>query len=207
MPTEIAFEQLKKKGIIFGLEDVLVPGKIDSAVSMDDVQQILSELSALEKKFETKGFHLFLITGLPEKIALQKIQENQLGEFFKVGHIFFVNESYVNAKSEVDKALYDQHLEKDPAFKDEYFKQVIIEKIAKTEGLSNEFVNRVLIKSRFKGERLSRDPELNRYIQDNFPAAFLSKLWGTRIYEDTIIKQMIDSLSPSDGSHPTEPLH
>jgi hypothetical protein len=130
MSNPIEFNQLKKKGIIFGLEDVLVPGKIDESINMGEVKNILNELATLEKKFEEKGFHLFLITGLPEKVALDKIRENNLGEYFKVGHLFFVNESYINSKAEVDKVLYEQHLEKDPAFKDEYFKQVIIEKIA-----------------------------------------------------------------------------
>lgn len=129
MLSEIAFNQLKKKGIIFGLEDILIPGKMDESVNMGDVKTILTELSSLEKKFGEKGFRLILLSGLPEKVARQKVQENQLENYFKPDHLFFVSEAYVNAKAEVDKVLYQQHLEKDPQFKDEYFKQVMIEKM------------------------------------------------------------------------------
>ncbi|MFH0714797.1 MAG: hypothetical protein V1847_04010 [Candidatus Diapherotrites archaeon] len=42
-------EELKKKVLIFGLEDVLVPGAIEKKVKMKDVYEILKNLKALEK--------------------------------------------------------------------------------------------------------------------------------------------------------------
>ncbi|MFH0714798.1 MAG: hypothetical protein V1847_04015 [Candidatus Diapherotrites archaeon] len=49
----------------------------------------------------------------------------------------------MDAKTEVDRKLYDEHLAKNPAFKDEYFKQQTIEQIVKTLGMQKEEVQLV----------------------------------------------------------------
>lgn len=129
--TDLELSQLKKTVLIFGLEDILIPGPIEPTIDMEAVNRILKELSELEGKYEKQGFHLFLMTGLPQAIAMQKIHEHKLGEYFKAGHVFSVDQEYLMTKEEIDLSLYQKNIEKNPHFKDEYFKQVMIEKIAK----------------------------------------------------------------------------
>lgn len=136
--TDLAFADLKKTAIIFGLEDILIPGTIEPTLNMEEVHHLLKELSELERKYENDGFHIFLMTGLPSAVAMKKIHEHKLGEYFKAGHVFSVDQDYLMSKEEIDRSLYQKNIEKNPHFKDEYFKQVMIEKIAKDFNIEKE---------------------------------------------------------------------
>lgn len=132
----ISEKQLKKRVIFFGLEDVLVPGRVDESIDLKEVQKILSKISGLAKKF--KGFHIVLITGYSEKKAKEKIKHFGLGKFFPPEKIFWVTQKYIDSKADIDKQLYLQKIKKDPCFKDEYFKQKIIQEIGEKLGARKE---------------------------------------------------------------------
>ncbi len=134
----LSHEQLKKKVLVFGLEDVLVPGAVEKKVKKKDVDEILKQLKALAKKYE--DFHYYLITGLPEAEAKKRIAKHKLEKYFDDAHSFSVNKPYLDSKTEVDRQLYDDHLAKNPLFKDEYFKQQTIESIVRSLGVSKEEV-------------------------------------------------------------------
>lgn len=121
--------EIRKKCLIFGLEDVLIPGKIEPDFKMKAVFAILKNLKTLEKKFPR--FRFFAISGYSTDEAVKRIEQFGLKEFFPEGRLFTVNKAYLESKEEVDKTLYEQNIQKNPEFKDEYFKQVMIEEIAK----------------------------------------------------------------------------
>ncbi|MDO8627633.1 MAG: hypothetical protein Q7K42_04160, partial [Candidatus Diapherotrites archaeon] len=120
-------EDLKKKVIIFGFEDILVPGTVQSQVDQNSVREILSNLKELEKKFS--DFHLVLVSGLQKKLFDEKILEFGLLDYFKPENVFNVTPEYIKTKSKDDKFVYNKNLSKDPRFKDEYFKQIIINEL------------------------------------------------------------------------------
>ncbi len=132
-------KNLIKKVIIFGLEDILVPGVIEKTVDEAEVKKILENLKKLEDKFDF--FHVVLLTGLPEKFALQKIKETSLNAFFKSENIYFVNELYINSKSVEDKEIYLKNISQNERFKDEFFKQgKILELMKKFNCPLNEMI-------------------------------------------------------------------
>lgn len=56
MPKE---SQLKKKAVFFGLDNVLIPGSVDSRVGSREVKKILSGLQALSEKNRDFFWELF----------------------------------------------------------------------------------------------------------------------------------------------------
>lgn len=120
---------LAKKCLVFGFEDVLVPGSIEKDLKLNDVLEILKNLKKLEEKFPR--FRFFAITGYSADEALKRLEKYGLKEFFPEGRLFFVNKEYLAGREEIDRKLYEQNLKKNPEFKDEYFKQVVIEEIQK----------------------------------------------------------------------------
>ncbi|MBU0636381.1 hypothetical protein KKE06_05130 [Candidatus Micrarchaeota archaeon] len=121
-------EKLVKTAVILGLEDVLVSGKIDPSIDSKSVQTILENLQKVEKK--VKGFHFFLVTGYTKEKVIPLLEKAGLKDFFDEKHLFFVTKEYIDSKEEVDRKLHETELEKDPFFKDEYFKQVTVDKIS-----------------------------------------------------------------------------
>jgi hypothetical protein len=119
---------LKKKCVIFGLEDVLIPGNVEKDLKMKDVFEILENLQKLEEKFPK--FRFFAITGFSADETLKRIEKHCLKGFFPEGRLFFVNQAYLEGREEVDKEIYEKKIKENPEFKDEYFKQVTIQGIA-----------------------------------------------------------------------------
>lgn len=129
-------KDLAKKCLILGLEDVLIPGKLDKSVKMKNVFSILKKLKALEKKFPR--FRFFAITGFSANEALKRLEKYGLKEYFPEGRIYFVNTKYLAGREDIDRQLYERNIKENPEFKDEYFKQVIIEEIAAQYNYSKE---------------------------------------------------------------------
>ena len=73
--------QFRKKLLLFGLEDTLVPGRVETKFSMKPVYDILENLKSLSN--EKKDFRFGVVSGLPQELALKKIQEHRLGDFFE----------------------------------------------------------------------------------------------------------------------------
>ncbi len=115
--------------VLFGLEDVLVPGKVEQKLPMEKVYALLQQLKSLEEK--DSKFHMVLVTGCSEKEALKKIGEFKLNEYFRPENIHFVNQRYIESKEIVDQELYLKRVKENPSFKDEYFKQTIIQSCEK----------------------------------------------------------------------------
>ena len=46
----ISEKQLKKRAVFFGLDDVLIPGCVDAKVNAKEVEKILRNLEAVQKK-------------------------------------------------------------------------------------------------------------------------------------------------------------
>lgn len=114
---------LRKTALFLCMEDVLVPGKIDSGVDAAEVRKILGNLHRMEEK---NALTMVLISGYCEKIAKRLVGKFGLGSFFRGENIFSVTEDYINSKAEIDREMHLANLKKDASFKDEYFKQHII---------------------------------------------------------------------------------
>jgi len=128
--------QLAKKCLIFGLEDVLIPGKLDKNVKMKNVFSILKKLKGLEEKFPK--FRFFAITGYSANEAFKRLEQFKLGEYFPEGRVYYVNQKYLSGREDIDRQLYEKKISENPEFKDEYFKQVIIEEIEAQYNYSKE---------------------------------------------------------------------
>lgn len=150
-------QNLKKKILVFDLEDILISGQIAKNIDKKKVFDVLEKLSALEKN--VPAFRLFLVSGYSKKEGMKKLAENNLLRFFKPGHVFFPEKGYLNSMAEVDKARYSQRLAKDPLFQDEYFKQVVLEKISKDfqfEKSRMVFIGHDLLTEAFYSQRFSK---------------------------------------------------
>lgn len=150
-------KKLKKTCILFGFEDVLVPDGVSGSFGQKPVLEILKNLAELEKK--VSGFHFALLTGLHEGKGEARIADAKLNEYFSSEKIFMVDQSYLDSKSPVDLDLYQKNIEKDPNFKDEYFKQTIIDKISSTYNVPKEkmvYVGNDLLFAAFYTSRYSK---------------------------------------------------
>ncbi len=94
--------------------------------------KFLSELKAFCSKNSIK---LYLISGYHKDVAQQKLSDSFLRNFFDKEYFLFVNHDYINSKSETDKKLHLDNLEKNPEFNDSYFKQVAIQNVLKENSL------------------------------------------------------------------------
>ena len=136
MPELNAFT-LKKKAIIFGFEDVLIPGKVEKSIDLNEVKKILTNLEMLRKK---SGLHVVVISGYSQKIGEQKLKQYGLEKFFAPEFIFFVSKDYLNSMEEVDRKRYEESIKKNPSYKDEFFKQFVIEKFSKEHNIPKELM-------------------------------------------------------------------
>ena len=127
--SEIKSEsELRKKCVIFGLEDVLVPGKLEENVDLEAVFGILQNLKGLEERFAR--FRFFVVSGYSIAEGNKRLEQHGLKKFVQEDRVFFVNQEYLEGREEVDKKLYEKNIAQNPEFKDEYFKQKVIEDIA-----------------------------------------------------------------------------
>lgn len=129
MAAGLKEQGLKKKVIVLGLEDVLVPGKVVKKVNGKEVEKILKNLKKLHKKIPR--FQYFLVSGLREKQAKKLAKKYNLDKYFEEQNMYFVTEKYIWEKKEIDKKLYMQNIEKNERFKDEFFKQYVIDLLEK----------------------------------------------------------------------------
>ena len=113
----------KKRFLFFVPEDVLFSGPVNGSISFEKNLGVLEFL----KDLESKGIvELFLICGRERAKASDEIAKNGLDRFLRKENIFFITDSYLNSKEEVDRERYVSNLEKDPGFIDEFFKQRVI---------------------------------------------------------------------------------
>lgn len=121
-------KKLEKTTLILGLEDVLVPGQIDPKIKIKDVKQILQNLVLLEQK--VPGFRFFIITGYTREKGVELLKKHGLYSFCSEQNCFFVTPEYLASKEPVDRELHEKALQKDPNFKDEFLKQITIDKLS-----------------------------------------------------------------------------
>ena len=118
---------MKKSLVFLGLDDVLIPGKIEAEIDLTEVKFILEKLREESRPV--------LLTGYKEDIAREKIEQHDLAQYFDKEAIHFVDKFYVESKAEEDRKRYYEFIEKDPFFKDEYFKQTVIERYSTEKGI------------------------------------------------------------------------
>ncbi|MDO8624730.1 MAG: hypothetical protein Q7R47_01505 [Candidatus Diapherotrites archaeon] len=150
-------KSLQKTVLVFGLDDVVVAGRVHSTVDSTQVKKVLENLGKLAKKFPF--FHFFVVSGYQKEITLQKLGLAGLTSFFPEQNIRFVSQEYLDSKESMDREIYDSELAKDPLFKDEYFKQKEIEKIATELGVPMEkivFVGHDLFFDAYYSQRFSK---------------------------------------------------
>ena len=124
-----------KKNFFFCLDDILLFKEGNKKVTEKEVIDLLSFMQGLEKE----GFvELFLLAGLQEEKAEEKIKNHSLDQFFKKENIFHVNKEYVESKEELDKERHLAQLEKDPFFDDKFFKQTVLMNLLKENKITNE---------------------------------------------------------------------
>ncbi len=121
-------KNLKKTVLVFGFDDILVPGRVLSAIDSKKIIQILENLQKLSEK--TGLVKVFVVSGYTKEIMDQKLSESGLSKFFPESHILYVNQEYLDSKEPMDREIYDQQKQKDPLFKDEYFKQKMLDKLS-----------------------------------------------------------------------------
>ena len=136
MCNMLSDNQLKKKAIFFGLDDVLVPGAIDQKVNKKEVEKILENLQELQK--HCKNFFWGIVSGYTKEAGMEKLREFGLDKFYSERHFFFVESDYIDSKHEFDREVHLKNLEKDPFFQDEYFKKIIIDQEIEKRGISKE---------------------------------------------------------------------
>lgn len=129
-------KKLVKKALFLGVEDVLVPGKVDSTVDNKAVKEILQNLSQLEKK--VPDFRFFILTGYNQKIGSELLKKYGLDSFCPEKRCFFVNPDYLASKEKIDREIYAAELKKDPLFKDEYFKQIRVNQLSEKLSIPKE---------------------------------------------------------------------
>ena len=128
-------EQLRKTCLFFCLDDVLVPGQVVRKVDSGAVEEILSNLTTLEMGFD---FEKHLLISSSQDKSMERLEASGLAGYFQQTNIHSVTGSYVQGMQELDRKRYLEALEKDPAFKDEYFKQVAIQNHLVVSGIPAE---------------------------------------------------------------------
>lgn len=124
-----------RKIVVFGFDDVLVPGKIISQEGeFQCMREILKNLSQLEKEGRIS---LHLATGMKKKAFEEKSRTHSLEGFFKAENIHNAEEEYISKRDEIDRQRHLKAVEENPEYTDEYLKvqavQNMIEKGAKKE--------------------------------------------------------------------------
>ncbi len=135
---KISAGNVKKKIFFFSLEGVLMPGNTGQRISLRKAASLLSFMASLEKQ---GLIQIFLVVGLQEEKAREKISASGTAKFFSPERIFFVTKEYIDSKGEIDRARHVASLESDPWFADEFFKQhILMQLIASGKILREETV-------------------------------------------------------------------
>ncbi len=132
-------QQLKKHAVVFCLDNVLIPGEIAQKINKNAVEEILNNLHEMETRY--KNFHVFVVSGAKTGEAKNIIAENGLNPYFNGANIFGVTQEYVDSKEPIDKERYEIELQKNPRFRDEFFKQYAIDReIVEKRGIPRESI-------------------------------------------------------------------
>ena len=130
-------QQLKKHALVFCLDNVLIPGDIAQKINRNEIEEILQNLREMELRY--KNFRVFAVSGAKAREAKGIIAENGLNAYFDDANIFGVTQSYIDSKEAIDKERYKIELQKNPRFRDEFFKQYAIDKeIIEKRGIPRE---------------------------------------------------------------------
>ena len=86
-------------------------------------EEFVKQLTFFCKEKEIK---LILLSGIHEKAAVEKFNSSFLKKYFSDEDFFYVDENYINSKSELDKKLYLKKLHEDSSFEDSFSKQVFM---------------------------------------------------------------------------------
>ena len=127
---------LRKKAIFFGLDNVLIPGSVDPKVDMKEVKKILSNLEKLSEK--NKDFFWALVSGYAKEAGIGRLRDYGLQDFFNEKNSFFVEQDYIEKKSDFDKEIHLKKLSENAFFQDEFFKKIFIEEKTAELGIPKE---------------------------------------------------------------------
>ncbi len=123
-----------KKLLFLELEGVLTNYK-EYSPNDAKVNEFIESLYAF---CQENRIEVFLVSGHHETIAKQKMIEKKFHKFFDEKHFVFVDELYIESKTEDDKKLHRDNLAKDPTFNDSFFKQILIQRILKEKDLNEK---------------------------------------------------------------------
>ncbi|MBI2529619.1 MAG: hypothetical protein HYW05_00565 [Candidatus Diapherotrites archaeon] len=130
-------QQLKKHALVFCMDNILIPGDIAQKINKGAIEEILQNLHEMETRY--KNFHVFVVSGAKTEEAKGIISENGLNSYFNDANILGVTQAYVDSKEPIDKERYGIELQKNPRFRDEFFKQYAIDKeIIEKRGIPRE---------------------------------------------------------------------
>ncbi|MDP2666145.1 MAG: hypothetical protein Q8P05_01430 [Candidatus Diapherotrites archaeon] len=127
---------LVKDILIFCLEDILIPGKINPNLKIEGTKALLDGMKTFGKSHPE--LRIFLISTLQKEVFDTKMKDFSLFSYFDPSMVFAVDEAYIASKSPEDKILYDQRCGEDPYCKDEYFRQVQMQAILEKKGATPE---------------------------------------------------------------------
>jgi hypothetical protein len=132
----VFFVSFMKKLLFLELEGVLT-GYKEYVPNDAKVKEFVESLHSFCKE---NKIEVFLVSGHHETIAKQKMFEKKFHEFFDEKHFVFVDEIYIESKTEDDKKLHRDNLAKDLEFNDSFFKQILIQRILKEKDLNEKDV-------------------------------------------------------------------
>ncbi|MEM4709627.1 MAG: hypothetical protein QXT97_01390 [Candidatus Diapherotrites archaeon] len=75
---------------------------------------------------EQKILDFYLISGFEEKKALEFFKSCPLKDYFDLEKFFYVDQKYLDSKTEIDKQRYVESLSDNKNFIDHYFKQIVL---------------------------------------------------------------------------------
>ncbi|MDD5147972.1 MAG: hypothetical protein PHH08_00735 [Candidatus ainarchaeum sp.] len=128
--------QLKKKAIFFGLDDILIPGLIDRKVDKKEVEKIIHNLEKIKKN--SKNFFWGVVSGYTKEAGMKKLKESCIEKYYCEENFFFVEPDYIEGKETFDREVHLKKLSQDAFFQDEFFKKILIEKEISKRGISKE---------------------------------------------------------------------
>lgn len=109
-----------KKHLFFSLECFLKDNTLDLPENAKKSFEFLNSLKS------QNIIDFYLISGFEEKKALEFFKSFSLKDYFSLENFFFVDQNYLDSKSEIDKQRYFEALSGNENFIDYYFKQIIL---------------------------------------------------------------------------------
>jgi hypothetical protein len=124
--------KLNKNTLFFSLDAVLF-----NAINKEKKKKIFELFDKLNFLLESNELQLIFISGLEEKNLRERFSLDFFEKLSKA-KFFFVSKEYIESKAEIEKQAYFNALAKDPFFRDDYFKQLLMQEFIQKNNIQKE---------------------------------------------------------------------